>query len=77
MNKPTRLSELATRQSAMIGTISGHPSLRSRLHELGFTPGATVRLVARAAFGGALACQVRGSTIALRKADAWCVELQA
>ena len=45
------------------------------IQELGFTPGATVRLVAKAAFGGAMAFQVRGSTIALRRADAACVEI--
>lgn len=75
MNTPSTLAHLGIRQSATIRGITGHPSLRARLQELGFTPGATVCMVARAAFGGALACQVRGSTIALRRADAGCVEL--
>ena len=75
MNRQSTLAHLGMRQSATIRGIGGHPSLRARLQELGFTPGAKVRLVARAAFGGALACQVRGSTIALRRADATCVEL--
>ena len=55
--------------------MGGHSTLSQRLQELGFTPGATVRLVAKAAFGGAMAFQVRGSTIALRRADAACVEI--
>jgi Fe2+ transport system protein FeoA len=69
------ISHLGNGQEAMIRGISGHPTLRARLQELGFTPGSNVRLVARAAFGGALAFQVRGSTIALRRADASCVEI--
>lgn len=77
MTRATSLSDLKLRQSATIRAVAGHPSLRSRLQELGFTPGTTVHLVARAPFGGALACQLRGSTIALRRADACCVELSA
>lgn len=69
------ISHLANGQMAMIRGLTGHPTLRARLQELGFTPGANVRLIARAAFGGALAFQVRGSTIALRRADATCVEI--
>lgn len=74
-SRPSNLADLGIRQSATIRDVTGHPTLRSRLLELGFTPGSTVRLVARGAFGGALACQVRGSTVALRRADACCVEL--
>jgi Fe2+ transport system protein FeoA len=69
------LSQLRTNQEASIRRIGGPATLSQRLQELGFTPGATVRLVAKAAFGGAMAFQVRGSTIALRRADAACVEI--
>lgn len=69
------LSTLRNNQEASIRSVGGHAALRSRLNELGFTPGASIRLVARAAFGGALAFQVRGSTIALRRADAACIEI--
>lgn len=69
------LSQMATNQEASILRVGGHSSLSQRLQELGFTPGATVRLVAKAAFGGAMAFQVRGSTIALRRSDAACVEI--
>ena len=47
----------------------------SRLQEMGFTPGCPVRLVAKAAFGGPMAFQVRGSLVALRRSDAACVEV--
>ncbi|MEK7393787.1 MAG: FeoA family protein [Fibrobacterota bacterium] len=69
------ISALRTNQEASIRSVGGHSALRSRLNELGFTPGALVRLVAKAAFGGAMAFQVRGSIIALRRADAACIEI--
>ena len=75
MTTTRNLSHLGNGQEVSIRRIGGHATLRSRLQELGFTPGVNVRLVAKAAFGGAMAFQVRGSTIALRRADAACVEI--
>lgn len=75
MTSARNLSHLGNGQEASIRGLGGHATLRSRLQELGFTPGVNVRLVAKAAFGGAMAFQVRGSTIALRRADAACVEI--
>jgi len=74
MSHGHNLSQLGNGQEVSIRKVAGHSTLSQRLQELGFTPGATVRLVAKAAFGGAMAFQVRGSTIALRRADAACVE---
>lgn len=61
--------------AAIVRGLAGHPELRCRLQEMGFTPGCVVRLVAKAAFGGPLAFQVRGSLVALRRSDAACVEV--
>lgn len=69
------LSALPRGGSAIVRGIAGHPDLRCRLQEMGFTPGCQVRLVAKAAFGGPLAFQVRGSLVALRRSDAACVEV--
>ena len=69
------LANLERGGSAIVRGIAGHPELRCRLQEMGFTPGCVVRLVAKAAFGGPLAFQVRGSLVALRKSDAACVEV--
>ncbi|HNY31211.1 MAG TPA: FeoA family protein [Fibrobacteria bacterium] len=69
------LSHLQTNQEASIRRVHGPSSLSHRLQELGFTPGTAVRLVAKAAFGGAMAFQLRGSIIALRRSDAACVEI--
>ncbi len=75
MHNGLSIAHLGNGQEASIQRVVGHSTLSQRLLELGFTPGATVRLVAKAAFGGAMAFQVRGSTIALRRADAACVKI--
>lgn len=69
------LAGLPRGESAVVRGIAGHPDLRCRLQEMGFTPGCQVRLVAKAAFGGPMAFQVRGSLVALRRSDAACVEV--
>jgi Fe2+ transport system protein FeoA len=61
--------------AGVIQSVQGQPELRFRLQEMGFTPGAEVRLVAKAAFGGPMAFALRGTTIALRRSDADCVLL--
>jgi len=69
------LSQMQTGWLATVRGVNGHPDLRSRLQEMGFTPGCDVRLVAKAAFGGPMAFQLRGSLVALRRADAACIEI--
>lgn len=68
------LADLTKGQSATIGGISAPPTLRLRLQELGFTPGSSVSMIQRSAFGGALAFRLRGALVALRKSDSLCVE---
>jgi ferrous iron transport protein A len=51
-------------------------SVRTRLLELGFSPGETLRVVAQSAFGGApLAIRLGSSTFALRRHEAEMIEL--
>lgn len=69
------LAQLSKGSAAVVRSLGGHPELRSRLQEMGFTPGCPVRLVARAAFGGPMAFQVRGTLVALRRTDAACIEI--
>lgn len=71
----SNLTSLPSGGSAVVREVGGHPDLRCRLQEMGFTPGCPVRLVAKAAFGGPMAFQVRGTLVALRKSDAACVEV--
>ncbi|MCB9496353.1 MAG: ferrous iron transport protein A [Fibrobacteria bacterium] len=75
LSTASNLSRLGKGDRAVVRSVGGHPDLRSRLQEMGFTPGCSVRLVARAAFGGPLAFQVRGTLVALRRADAACIEV--
>ena len=69
------MSQLGSGEQAAIRRVGGDRELGSRLQELGFTPGTPVRLMARAAFGGPMAFQVRGSVVAVRRSDAAWVEI--
>lgn len=52
------------------------PEWARQLADLGFLPGETVRLLHRAPFGGdPMVVRVGGSTYALRRAEAACVQL--
>jgi ferrous iron transport protein A len=51
------------------------PEWRDWLHELGFIPGETVRLMARAPGGDPLVIRVGSSTFALRMAEAACIQV--
>lgn len=69
------LAQMRHGSTAKVRSLDGHPDLRLRLQEMGFTPGVEVRLVARAAFGGPIAFALRGTTVALRREDAHCIQL--
>ena len=47
-----------------------------RLREMGFMPGARLRLVRRAAFGGAIEVEIGGAHLALRHADAALIQVR-
>ncbi len=51
------------------------PEWRDWLHELGFIPGETVCLMARAPGGDPLVIRVGSSTFALRMAEAACIAI--
>lgn len=59
----------------MIANLSGDAVLVARLRELGFIAGAEVKVLGRAPFGDPILVEVRGATVALRKAEARCVHL--
>lgn len=48
-----------------------------RLMELGFTPGQEVTVIAKSPFKDPLAVSVRGTMIALRKAEAECIKINS
>ncbi len=66
------LLELATRTRARVLGLAADidAELGLRLTELGFLPGESVQVVARAAFGGPLAVRIGTATFALRTSEA-------
>ena len=69
------LSSARIGAAVTIAAVEGDPALCFRLLELGFTPGRTVTPLARTPFGGPLAISLRGTIVALRRAEAACLRL--
>ena len=73
---PLLLSDLPV---GAFGTIEKLPFGReslTRLRELGLVPGTKIHLVRRAPLGDPLEVSVRGSRLAMRRAEAKCIEIQ-
>jgi ferrous iron transport protein A len=76
---PIRLDELDDRRAAVVQSVDASgarvgPSAASHLADIGFIPGETVMVMARAWPGGdPLVVRVGVSTFALRRAEAQCV----
>jgi len=75
MSTTTTLADLPPETTKTIANLAGDPVLVARLRELGFIVGADVKVVGRAPFGEPVLVEIRGSTVALRKAEARCVHL--
>jgi len=65
-----RLSELDLSASARITALAVAGPLRRRLQDLGFVPGAEVRVLYAGFHDGIRAYAIGGSVIALRRSDA-------
>ncbi len=72
----TPLPELPIGTWGQIEGICGDDETCQRLVEMGFTPGEWVRLVTAAPLEGALAINLRGTTFALRRAEAHCIRMK-
>ncbi|MGB9662094.1 MAG: FeoA family protein [Moorellaceae bacterium] len=64
------LAELPTGTLGRVVKIFADGLWRQRLLDLGFTPGATVKVIRTSPTGDPVAYRLRGTTIALRKKDA-------
>jgi len=64
------ITSLKMGMSGTIKEIVGMDDLSLRLQEIGFVPGSQINVISKAPFGGPLAIQVKGSTIALRRNEA-------
>lgn len=69
------LTEVPLNFEGTIRELQGEELLTSRLQELGFIRGERIKLRGKAPFGEPLLVEVRGSTIALRKREAQCIQL--
>ena len=82
MQSPCSLADLPLQQFAVITAINAvndavdEPSLLRRMAEIGFLPGEKVKLVARIPGGDPLAVRVGGSTFALRRREALCIQVR-
>ncbi len=67
------LAEVSDGFHGEIRDLRGDVAVCSRLLEIGFTPGQSVRLVAKSPFRDPLAFSLRGTVIALRRFEASCI----
>jgi Fe2+ transport system protein FeoA len=72
----TRLSELNVGDAGRLSAMECSPVLRLRLLELGFLPGATVRLVRRVPVAGLVEIECRGCHLSLRTSEAALIVLE-
>lgn len=70
------LGNLTDGSESKIKAIGGERNARQQLRELGLFPGDTVRVVRRAAFGGPLLVECRGTQIALGRGIAENVKVE-
>ncbi len=73
------LADLAPGGSGVVVEVhdAHHPAVARRLFDLGFAPGAEVRMLRRAPMADPLVFRVAGYDIALRRAQARCVTVTA
>ena len=67
--------ELLPNAEATVLSLVGPMATRLQLQELGFTPGSKVTMVAKSPFMGPIALALRGTTIALRREEADCLQI--
>lgn len=70
MNRDMGLSALAPGESATVSGLMASGGIRRRLQDLGLIPGARVECVGISPLGDPAAYLIRGTVIALRRADA-------
>ena len=74
---PRTLQDLVPGQSGMILSVGNQSgAVKRRLVDMGLTPGTTVKVTKVAPLGDPVEITVRGYELALRKADAACVDVE-
>ncbi len=70
------LADLRPGESGAVRGVGGDPALRRRLLDLGFTPGADVRIARAAPMGDPVEARLRGYSLTLRREDARLITLR-
>lgn len=63
-------------ESLTISDVTGEPGLTRRLREMGFHSGCVIRILGRAPFNGPFVVQLHDSVLALREAEAECLQIK-
>ena len=69
------LATLKAGMKAIITGIAGVDEITFQLQEMGFNPGCEVCVLSHSPFGGPVTVVVRGTTIALRRSEANCIQI--
>ncbi len=72
----TNLAQLAMGKSGRVVWVTGTDEVSRRLLEMGFTPGAEIRLLRAAPLGDPLEFELRGYRISLRRNEAEKIEVE-
>ncbi|OGH58424.1 MAG: hypothetical protein A3G34_08105 [Candidatus Lindowbacteria bacterium RIFCSPLOWO2_12_FULL_62_27] len=67
--------DLPRNRWARVEAVEGDDAIRTRLLEMGFTPGECIRLVAASPFHNPIAVNLRGTVFALRDYEASCLKV--
>lgn len=70
------LNEAPFEQNLTIADVIGDPGLTRRLREMGFHSGCVIRILGRAPFNGPFVVQLHDSVLALRSAEAECLQIK-
>lgn len=67
--------DLPLNRWARVSEVEGDDVLKTRLMEMGFTPGECIRVVAASPFHNPIAVNLRGAVFALRAQEASCLKI--
>lgn len=70
MEEQTSLDQLFPGSQALVKDVAAQGTMRRRLQDLGFVPGAQVECLGKSPLGDPRAYRIRGAVVALRGRDA-------
>ncbi|MBE8222295.1 MAG: ferrous iron transport protein A [Bdellovibrionales bacterium] len=67
---------LELNKNFVISSVSGDENIKTRLIELGFISGHSFKIIEQLSFGDPFIVEVQGTTVALRKKELECIQIQ-